>query len=375
MYEDWIASRVNSANYLKTSLKELKLAKKVNQLQPDRLKEIYRKASAIRRLRGFWVTNFKQTTDEEVAALERERPTTRLLSIHVINGCNLACRACNHNSSLLSIDSKVDIDQLLQDIEVILPKIYVWSHISVIGGEPLLEPRTREVTKRIWELCQETNQPCNVKLFSNGSRLKQEKEWIVDEMLKGVVFRLTFHKPWYTIEGSKNYENAYDFMEYAKSRGLDVNDGTFELSEAFRYDDGSPRQWFDLVKYDYSDGIKYYPYEDGNPVESFKHCSCPNSQLYNGHLWKCPMISYLRESLAVTGQLEDQEWQKYLDYKPTSITGTEKELRKSFKEVLVPHDICNMCSANPKWFTATEQLDPKRKKHVEMFQPQTYDTV
>ena len=88
MYEDWIASRVNSADYLKTSLKELKLAKKVNQLQPDRLKEIYRKASAVRRLRGFWITNFKQTTDEEVAELERERPTTRLLSIHVINGCN-----------------------------------------------------------------------------------------------------------------------------------------------------------------------------------------------------------------------------------------------------------------------------------------------
>tara|TARA_B100001250_G_scaffold67655_1_gene54180 strand:- start:208 stop:471 length:264 start_codon:yes stop_codon:yes gene_type:complete len=87
------------------------------------------------------------------------------------------------------------------------------------------------------------------------------------------------------------------------------------------------------------------------------------------------MISYLRESLAVTGQLEDPEWQKYLDYKPTSIIGTEKELRKSFKEVLVPHDICNMCSANPKWFTATEQLDPKKKKNVEMFQPQTYDTV
>ena len=146
-------------------------------------------------------------------------------------------------------------------------------------------------------------------------------------MKKTKIFYISFD------DGSKVYENAYDFMEYAKSRGLDVNGGTFELSEAFRYDDGSPRQWFDLVKYDYSDGIKYYPYEDGNPVESFKHCSCPNSQLYNGHLWKCPMISYLRESLAVTGQLEDQEWQKYLDYKPTSITGTEKELRKSFKEV------------------------------------------
>ena len=203
----------------------------------------------------------------------------------------------------------------------------------------------------------------------------QEKEWIVDEMLQGVVFRLTFHFPWYSTKGYKNWENAYEFAKYAESRGVDMNGHTFELSEAFRLDNGQPRVWFDLFKYDYSDGIKYYPHEDGDITESFKHCSCPNSQLYNGHLWKCPMMSYLRESLEATGQLDDPVWQKYLKYKPTDIEASESEIRKSFQEVLNPTWICNMCAANPKWFTAAQQLDATMKKNVTMHDQETYDTV
>ena len=191
-----------------SKVKEKKLAAAC--LKDHDINELSRKVDYIRSLKGFWVDNFKSITKEELSSLEKERPTTRLLSIHTINGCNLACRACNHNSSLLSANSTVNIDQLLEDIENILPKIYVWSHVSVIGGEPLLEPRTKEVTRVLRELCygERGTQPCNVKLFSNGSRLLQEKEWIVDEMLKGVVFRLTFHFPWYSTKGHKNWENA-----------------------------------------------------------------------------------------------------------------------------------------------------------------------
>ena len=158
-----------------SKVKEKKLAAAC--LKDYDINELSRKVDYIRSLRGFWVDNFKSITKEELSSLEKERPTTRLLSIHTINGCNLACRACNHNSSLLSANSTVNIDQLLEDIENILPKIYVWSHVSVIGGEPLLEPRTKEVTRVLRELCygERGSQPCNVKLFSNGSRLLQEK--------------------------------------------------------------------------------------------------------------------------------------------------------------------------------------------------------
>lgn len=338
------------------------------------------KVEYIRTLDGFWKDNFKPIPQEDMERYEKERPMTRLLSIHTINGCNLSCRGCNHNSSLLSAKSTVDIDQVIRDIETILPKIYVWSHVSVIGGEPLLEPRTKEVVKVCRELCygERGTQPCNVKLFSNGSRLLQEKEWIVDEMLLGVVFRLTFHKPPYTDEGAKDWERAYEFIQYCISRNVDITN-TLELSEAYLQSwDKKPRMWFDLLKYNFHDDgkITYHPHEDGQPENSFKHCTCPNSQLYNGYLWKCPMISYLRESLEATGQLKDPEWQKYLDYKPTSINDSADAIRNSFQEVLEPHEICNMCPAKVKgYFVANKQLDPKQKKTVEMFNPTTYESV
>jgi len=341
-------------------------------------KDLKAKVEYVRNLKGFWVDNLKKVTPEQIVELEKERPTTRLLSIHTMNGCNLSCRGCNHNSSLLSGKSSVDIDQLIEDIENILPKIYVWSHVSIIGGEPLLEPRTKEVTRIVRELCygERGTQPCNVKLFSNGSKLLQEKEWIADEMLKGVVFRLTFHRPPYTQAGRKDWENGYEFTQYLIERGVDI-DNVFELSEAYLQPDNKPRMWFDIVKYEFNDdgSIKYYPHEDGNPSSSFDWCTCANSQLYNGHLWKCPMVAYLRESLSATGQLEDPQWQKYLEYKPTSINDSEEALRSSFKEVTEPHWICNMCPSKPKIeFAAKIQLKGQ-KKTVEMFNPQNYEPV
>ncbi len=115
-----------------SNFKEKKLAAAC--LKDHDINDLASKVKYIRSLKGFWTDNFKSITKEKLASLERERPTTRLLSIHTINGCNLACRACNHNSSLLSANSKVDIDQLIEDIENILPMIFVWSHVSVIGG-------------------------------------------------------------------------------------------------------------------------------------------------------------------------------------------------------------------------------------------------
>ena len=83
--------------------KERKLAKAC--LRDCNVDSLSKKVEYIRSLKGFWTDNFQHVSDEEIKRLEKRRPTTRLLSIHTINGCNLACRACNHNSSLLSASS------------------------------------------------------------------------------------------------------------------------------------------------------------------------------------------------------------------------------------------------------------------------------
>ena len=333
--------------------KELKIA---SAFVTDGLEELYDKVKYIRSVKGFWIDNFKDVSEKEIEELQKIRPTTRILCLHTMNGCNLSCKGCNHNSSLLSTKSVVDIDELLEDVKRILPQIYVWSHVSIIGGEPLLEPRTQEVTKVVRELVASTGQSCYVKLFSNGSRLMQCKDWIIDEMEQGVIFRLTFHRAWYSKIGRREWENAYEFIKECEDRGVIDK---LEMTEAARYPNGDRREWFDLFRYDIKpDKVTYYPWEDGKPAESFKICSCPNAQLYKGQLWKCSMIAYLYESLAATNQLDDECWQKYLAYEPP------QDIRQALEEVDKPHDICNMCPANPKWYHANKQLDPALKRTV-----------
>ena len=277
-----------------------------------------------------------------------DKPTFRMLSIHSHNGCNMACRGCNHHSGLLAPGSSLPIDDLLRDIEILLPRIHVWSHISVLGGEALIEPRTKEVVKLIRDM----SEGVYVKIFSNGLLIPQNTDWILEHMKEGGIFRISLHIP-PTDErigrtdktGDITYENVRNFIEIAEKEGIDMS--LLEISE--NWDD----LWFDLLQWKDN---KLYPWEDNNIEKSFEYCTAPNVQLYLGRLWKCPSIAYLRETLVSTGQVDDPVWQKYLNYHATPIDAPIEELYAMADEVLNPHEICNKCPSDPKWYRAIKQL-------------------
>ena len=277
-----------------------------------------------------------------------DKPTFRMLSIHSHNGCNMACRGCNHHSGLLAPGSSLPIDDLLRDIEILLPRIHVWSHISVLGGEALIEPRTKEVVKLIRDM----SEGVYVKIFSNGLLIPQNTDWILEHMKEGGIFRISLHIP-PTDErlgrtdktGDITYKNVRDFIEIAEKEGIDMS--LLEISE--NWDD----LWFDLLQWKDN---KLYPWEDNNIEKSFEYCTAPNVQLYLGRLWKCPSIAYLRETLVSTGQVDDPVWQKYLNYHATPIDAPIEELYAMADEVLNPHEICNKCPSDPKWYRAIKQL-------------------
>ena len=277
-----------------------------------------------------------------------DKPTFRMLSIHSHNGCNMACRGCNHHSGLLAPGSSLPIDDLLRDIEILLPRIHVWSHISVLGGEALIEPRTKEVLKLIRDM----SEGVYVKIFSNGLLIPQNTDWILEHMKEGGIFRISLHIP-PTDEklgrtdktGDITYKNVRDFIEIAEKEGIDMS--LLEISE--NWDD----LWFDLLQWKDN---KLYPWEDNNIEKSFEYCTAPNVQLYLGKLWKCPSIAYLRETLVSTGQVDDPVWQKYLNYHATPIDAPIEELYAMADEVLNPHEICNKCPSDPKWYRAIKQL-------------------
>ena len=64
-------------------IKEWTFGKIHNQLPEERLREVAVSVDYVREQRGFWISNFRQCTPEEIVELEKERPTTRLLSKHV----------------------------------------------------------------------------------------------------------------------------------------------------------------------------------------------------------------------------------------------------------------------------------------------------
>ena len=277
-----------------------------------------------------------------------DKPTFRMLSIHSHNGCNMACRGCNHHSGLLAPGSSLPIDNLLRDIEILLPRIHVWSHISVLGGEALIEPRTKEVVKLIRDM----SEGVYVKIFSNGLLIPQNTDWILEHMKEGGIFRISLHIP-PTDErlgrtdktGDITYKNVKDFIEIAEKEGIDMS--LLEISE--NWDD----LWFDLLQWKDN---KLYPWEDNNIEKSFEYCTAPNVQLYLGRLWKCPSIAYLRETLVSTGQVDDPVWQKYLNYYATPVDAPIEELYAMADQVLNPHEICNKCPSDPKWYRAIKQL-------------------
>ena len=280
--------------------------------------------------------------------IKSDKPTFRMLSIHSHNGCNMACRGCNHHSGVLAPGSSLPIDDLLRDIEMLLPRIYVWSHISVLGGEALIEPRTKEVLKLIRDM----SDGVYVKIFSNGLLIPQNTDWILEHMKEGGIFRISLHIPPSDPRigrtdktGDITYKNVRDFIEIAKKEGVDMS--LLEISE--NWDD----LWFDLLQWRDN---KFYPWEDNDIDKSFEYCTAPNLQLYLGRLWKCPSIAYLRETLVSTGQVDDPVWQKYLNYHATPVDAPIEELYAMADQVLNPHEICNKCPSDPKWYRAIKQL-------------------
>ena len=274
-----------------------------------------------------------------------DKPTFRAVNVHAHNGCNLACKGCNHNSSVLAVGSSVNVDQMLDDLDNILPRIHIWSHISLLGGEPLLEPRCEEILTKIEELVD-----CRIKLFSNAILLHKNQDWIIEHMRRGTILRLSMHVSPFSPKGKLNYKNVHEFIEYAEDK-VDL-ESTLEISEPWN------EKWFDMLRWEDN---KFHPYEDNDIESSWNYCTCPQMQIYNGHLWKCASIAYLRETLRSTQQIDDSEWQKYLKYKPTRVDAPIEDIYKMADGQNKSHSICNMCPANPKWFRAHRQLTDVKK--------------
>ncbi len=313
--------------------------------QQQRNPRVDRFKSRLKKFNGLYKKKSVSPQPDNLYELYLNKPTFRVLNIHAHNGCNLACKGCDHNSPYLAPGSSVNVDMMIKDIETVLPRINVWSHISVLGGEALLEPRCEEILTAI-----EKNYDGRIKLYSNSTLLYANREWIIKHMNKGVKLYVSLHIKPLSTKGKILYRNLEQFIEYAKDKT--------DLEENLHVSETWDELWFDKVK---QEGNKIYPYNDNNINDSWKYCTCPNPQLYAGMIWKCPIIAYLRETISSTGQLDDPAWEPYLQYLGTPIDAPIEDLFEIADKTLMPHKMCNMCPANPNWTARSQLKDVKNK--------------
>ena len=251
-------------------------------------------------------------------------PKLSILDVSTTIGCNLSCKGCNHFSNYFSPASKLDTDALLGDIRVILPRLDI-DRVSIIGGEPLLNPRCEEILHE----CRSHTRNA-VYLYTNGLLLLQNESWI----------RRALDDPQIYLRVSVHLPEVVDIIKKFNHPKVLVTE----------HHTGKDR-WFDSIRK--RDG-KVYPYTHNNISKSYKICSCPNAQLYNGRLWKCPNTAFLRELLSVTGQSDDDEWQDYIvDGVPVDCS--DDELTKFCTNSRIAENVCNMCTAKPLHFSAAIQ--------------------
>ena len=260
-----------------------------------------------------------------------------ILNVKIINGCNLSCRGCSHLSQYTSPDSFINLDTLLEDLKQLNKKIEITHHISLLGGEPFLEPRWSEFLTEVEKIF-----TCQIRFYTNGLLIHKNIDKIIMHMKRGTKFRCSMHEAPHTPRGALILKNINLLKEEAKKHSLELPDATrgdlWNIPDHIAYSIDYPELWRNsMIEKDQ----KVYPHNTGNCKKSYElGCICEMPQLYKGRLYKCAQTAYLRDMLKITDQLDSKEWQPYLKYNGVSLDDNLSEFCQTQEE---PAWFCTQC--------------------------------
>lgn len=105
------------------------------------------------------------------------------LNIHIVDHCNMNCELCCHNSQLVDGEVFADIDTYRRDLDRLHELIPQIRHISLLGGEPLLNP---DISKYI-EYARKIYPFAGISIVTNGILLRQMSQGLMDCLRKNNV--------------------------------------------------------------------------------------------------------------------------------------------------------------------------------------------
>lgn len=131
------------------------------------------------------------------------------MDIHIVDHCNMTCRACGHFSNLVDAEviySAGSIEKSLSHLSGILPNI---PNLSILGGEPLLHPEL----DRVLEITRECYPYAQINLATNGILVRKMPDSVC-RALKDKKIKLIL-----SIYPSL-YDRIDEFIKFLREEGL-----------------------------------------------------------------------------------------------------------------------------------------------------------
>lgn len=262
-------------------------------------------------------------------------PVVSNLDVHVVNSCNLRCHGCNHlaNYGYAGVFAE---NELVGWIEPWRRRLQ-FKRISLLGGEPLLNPHLKNICVAFRRLFPEKE--TKLRITTNGI-LIGKCPWL-KEMIQD--YNIHIQVSLHVLNGKKKYpkliKEVLQGLELIEKWAGEAS-GPVESRWGAAVD--SKRKLNFQVFYQ-GKGRKIKPFKDDNIVESKKHCTCPTLQLYRYNLYKCAPIAYLGEALKNIGAQNDPDWQPYLNYRPLTPDCPDDDLKCFMKKQPLAEWTCRMC--------------------------------
>lgn len=244
------------------------------------------------------------------------------LDIHITHNCNLTCDSCSDftNAGLNWMITKDEFVSWTKNWnERITP-----DQLEILGGEPTLHKDLEEflyLARELW------GQKQKITLFSNGFFVDRHPN--LGKVLKETNINLDVSIHSKEKDYLKKLKDNIILMKKWREEGTDI-----WFSDCFS-------DWRRIYK---GYGTSILPYEDNDPQASWRNCITSPWKcfhLYEGDLWKCPPITYLKQlsrKYSISGK-----WDPYLKYEPLKPSCSDKELIEFWNSEWM--DICAMCPA------------------------------
>jgi hypothetical protein len=243
------------------------------------------------------------------------------LELHVTHACNLACESCSHYSNH-NHHGDLELEEADRWMAAWNSRVEV-GVFHLLGGEPTIHPQLPAFVRLVRQHWPRTL----IRIRTNGFFLHRHPELLaLMARDRHISIDLAIH---------------HDSPEYRRRL-----QPTMELiarwQKQYRVKIDVDRSFNNWTRRYQGFGETMQPFEDAAPRASWEICPARHSkQLFEGKLWKCAPLAYLK--LQKAKYRLSEKWDPYLRYAPLAADCSERELDDFLK--LEDELFCAMCSA------------------------------